>query len=134
MKYILLILALFATSLHAKEVQYLCQFNKKVQVSQYLSSPKPKVLTVNERFTFFSDGLKSSYINLNHGQKYPVTVIEDGLKITFIEKNNGTDLFLVTIFLNGDGSKPMGAVMSMHSYSTKNPEFYDPYQMYGTCY
>ena len=57
------------------------------------------------------------------------------LKITFIEKNTGTDLFLVTIFKNADGSKPMGAVMSMHSYGKKGtPDFYNPYQQYGTCY
>ena len=135
MKYILLLLVFLTSSLHAKEAQYVCEFTKKVQISNYSISPKPEVSTVNEKFTFLSDGSKSSYINLAFGQKNPATALDDGLKITFIEKNTGTDLFLVTIFKNADGSKPMGAVMSMHSYGKKGtPDFYNPYQQYGTCY
>jgi hypothetical protein len=133
MKYILLLLAVIASSAYAKEVQYVCEFTKKVQVTDYSTSPKPEVTNIKEKFTFFADGQNSSYINLNFGQKNPAIVIDDGLKITFIEKNTGTDLFLVTIFLNANGKKPMGAIMSMHSYGDK-PKFYNPYQEYGTCY
>ena len=134
MKLILLLLVLIAPSLHAKEVQYVCEFTKKVKIADYSTSPKPEVTNVKDKYTFFADGSKSSYINLSFGQKNPAILVDDGLKVTFIEKNTGTDLFLVTIFPNSDGSKPMGAVMSFHSYGKKNPNFYDPSQEYGTCY
>jgi len=133
MKYFLLLLILIAPCLQAKEVQYICEFTKKVLIADYSTSPKPQVSSIKERYTFFANGPNSSYINLSFGQKNPAIVVDDGLKITFIEKNTGTDLFLVTIFPNSNGKKPMGAVMSFHSYGDK-PEFYNPSQAYGTCY
>lgn len=136
MKYLILIITLITCSmLHAKEIQYVCEFNVQVKSGNYSSgNPSPRVTKNKERYTFFYDGKNASYVNLAFGNKNPAIVFINSSTINFIEKNTADNFFIVTIFPEKKtyGSN-VAAIYSFLAYGEK-PDMYDPYQSFGSCW
>lgn len=133
-----LILLLFSCYAIGAETQYVCEFNTGVKISNYKTDkPIPHVTKVKEKYSFFTDGKTSSFINLNQGIKSPAYIVETGGTVTFIENTTGDNFFSVSIFPKQTvKSHVFGAIYTFISYKETNsdsPDYYDPEQLYGSC-
>lgn len=142
MKRLVLVLAFLLCGLaHAGGEQFTCTFGSEVKISSLdPAKPLPKVISGKpQRFTFMIDSYKpltGSYINLDHGTKIPIFVMNDSGGYVFVEWNNSDNHFVVSIFSRK--SLPQGgfpAVLSFHAEKTSGADdFYAQSIVAGRCY
>jgi len=116
---------------YSKEEQFVCEYTNEVKVMDIESQNlKTTVNKKKERYTFFVEGNKGSYINLSHGVKSPTTVVVNGRQLLLVENNTSDNTFIVTIFLD----KKNNRYPSIYSFHSWGGGFFTPSQSYGECY
>ena len=116
---------------YSKEEQFVCEYTNEVKVMDIESQNlKTTVNKKKERYTFFVEGNKGSYINLSHGVKSPTTVVVNGRQLLLVENNTSDNTFIVTIFLDKKNNR-YPSIFSLHSWGSG---FFTPSQSYGECY
>lgn len=130
----MMFLSAFAFNVNAADKQFICSFTSSIKVTALSSTaPKAETRVINSRYTFFlsSDG-SASYVNLDFGQKEPVTAIAEKHHTVFVERVIGGDnLFTVTVFNEQNLDKTYPAIYSFLAW--KKSEYFFPSMDFGTC-
>lgn len=115
------------------DTQYRCTFNSEIKVTDLnVKSPKSTIKKINEKYTFWVEKNKASYINLSHGLKSDLEYLYQGVRLMFIEKTSGDNNFVVTIFYTRKEAEGFPAVFSYTGWNRDIP-FYNPSIALGYC-
>lgn len=134
-KSVLAFFAFTSASVNAAEIQIVCNFMSSIKVTSLsITTPESQVEKINTRYTFLvsQDG-NASYINLDFGEKIPLTAIVDKNQTVFIERANGDNLFVVTVFNSQNIDTKYPAIRSFLAWKEDSPSLYYPSMEFGSC-
>ncbi len=123
----------FGISAVKADVQFRCAFDSEIKVTHLdVKSPKSTVKKINDKYTFWIENKKASYINLSHGLKSDLDYLYQGVRLMFIEKTVSDNNFVVTIFYTRKEAEGYPAVLSYTGWDRSLP-FYNPSISLGYC-
>lgn len=122
----------FAPSANA-DTQFRCTFNSEIKITELnVKAPKSTIKKIEDKYTFWIEKNKASYINLSHGLKSDLDFMYQGVRLMFIEKTQSDNNFIVTIFYTRKEAEGFPAVFSYTGWDRKFP-FFNPSIALGYC-